>query len=159
MGADAAADEIAIETRGSRRSSRSTVRALNALNTGMPKAAAAYLRFARDPQIYAVAAVGEREGLAGGDVRELALGTRGYRDGTPRVRRGVLPQLAARCFSKPTISLINGPVMGSGVITSTAPIALLAAATGRHAGDRHRLFPDVGTAWRHRARQTWGCLA
>jgi enoyl-CoA hydratase len=53
------------------------------------------------------------------------------------------------CFSKPTISLIDGPVMGSGV-----GISLFG--THRVAGEKYRfampetaigLFPDVGAAW------------
>ena len=53
------------------------------------------------------------------------------------------------CFSKPTISLIDGPVMGSGV-----GISLFG--THRVAGEKYRfampetaigLFPDIGAAW------------
>jgi enoyl-CoA hydratase len=53
------------------------------------------------------------------------------------------------CFSKPTISLIDGPVMGSGV-------GITQYGTHRVAGEGYRfampetaigLFPDVGAAW------------
>lgn len=152
--ADAAADEIAIETRGSLAIiTLNRPRALNALNTAMRrKLAAAFPRFARDPQIYAVAlqSASDKVFSAGGDVRELV---RWGREDAPMARRAFAEEYSLNwlheCFSKPTISLIDGPVMGSGVgITSYS--------THRVAGRGYRfampetgigLFPDVGTAW------------
>ena len=127
--------------------------ALNALNTAMRAAmAAAFPRWARDPQIYAVviASATDRAFCAGGDVREMAEWGRSR-------RADALRSLAAEyalnwqldCFIKPTVSLIDGVVMGSGVGISLY-------GTHRVAGERYRfampetgigLFPDDGVSW------------
>jgi len=127
-------------------------RALNALNESMrAKLAAAYPRFARDPQIYAVVlqSSGEKAFSAGGDVRELV---RWGRDDRARARKAFADEYALdwlhECFSKPTISLMDGAVMGSGV-------GITLYGTHRVAGPKYKfampecaigLFPDVGAA-------------
>jgi enoyl-CoA hydratase len=128
-------------------------RALNALTTEMrAKLAEAYPRFARDAQTYCVLVQSacEKAFSVGGDVREI---TSWGRDDRARARRALKDEYALNwlheCFSKPTISLIDGPVMGSGVGISLY-------GTHRVAGERYRfampetaigLFPDVGVAW------------
>lgn len=128
-------------------------RALNAFNEPMRrKLCETYPVFARDPMLYAIViqSASEKVFSAGGDVREL-------------VRLGKADRKAARqafaeeyaldwlheCFSKPTVSLIDGAVMGSGV-------GITAYGTHRVGGERYKfampetaigLFPDVGTAW------------
>jgi enoyl-CoA hydratase len=127
--------------------------ALNALDTDMRAAmAAAFPPWARDPQIYAVVigSATDRAFCAGGDVRELAE--------WGKIRRAdAIKSLAAEyalnwqleCFMKPTVSLIDGVVVGSGVGISLY-------GTHRVAAERYRfampetgigLFPDVGVAW------------
>ena len=128
-------------------------RALNALTTAMrAKLAAAFPRFAREAQTYCVViqSASEKAFSAGGDVREMV---RWGREDRARARRAFKDEYALNwlheCFSKPTISLIDGPVMGSGV-----GISLFG--THRVAGEKYRfampetaigLFPDVGAAW------------
>ena len=128
-------------------------RALNALNIAMRrKLADSYPRFAREPTTYAVViqSAGGKSFCAGGDVRELVqLG----REDKAEARAACAEEYALNwlheCFSKPTISLIDGPVMGSGV-------GITQYGTHRVAGEGYRfampetaigLFPDVGTAW------------
>jgi len=148
------AEELLIEPRGSCAViTLNRPRALNALTTAMrAKLADAFPSFARDPQIYCVViqSASDKAFSAGGDVRELV---RWGRDDRAEARRAFKDEYALNwlheCFSKPTISLIDGPVMGSGV-----GISLFG--THRVAGERYRfampetaigLFPDVGTAW------------
>jgi enoyl-CoA hydratase len=147
------AEELAIEVKGSLAIiTLNRPRALNALNAAMRrKLAEAYPRFARDAQIYAVViqSASEKVFSAGGDVRELV---RLGRDDREQARRAFAEEYALdwlhECFSKPTISLIDGPVMGSGV-------GITLYGTHRIAGERYRfampetaigLFPDVGAA-------------
>ena len=128
-------------------------RALNALTTAMrSEIAGAFRSWSADPRVYAVliASATESAFCAGGDVREMVdLG---------RTRReDLLRSLAAEyalnwqldCFSKPTVSLIDGTVMGSGV-------GVTLYGTHRVAGERYRfampeagigLFPDDGVSW------------
>lgn len=148
------AGDLVIETRGS--SALITLnrpRALNALTTAMrTELAAAYPRFARDPQVYCVViqSASEKAFSAGGDVREIV---RWGKEDRAQARRAFKEEYALNwlheCFSKPTISLIDGAVMGSGV-----GISLFG--THRVGGERYRfampetaigLFPDVGVAW------------
>ena len=125
----------------------------NALNTAMRSAmAAAFPRWARDPEIYAVviSSAWERAFCAGGDVRELIEWGRSRRDDAIRsLAQEYALNWQLDCFAKPTVSLINGVVMGSGV-----GISLFG--THRVAGENYRLsmpetsiglFPDVGVAW------------
>ncbi len=152
--AQEAAEELVVEQRGSLAIiTLNRPRALNALNAAMrQKLAETYPRLARDPQTYAVViqSASEKAFSAGGDVRELV---RWGRDDRQEARRAFAEEYALdwlhECFSKPTISLIDGPVMGSGVgITSYG--------THRVAGTRYKfampetaigLFPDVGAAY------------
>ena len=148
------ADEVLIEARGSfALITLNRPRALNALTTAMrAKLAEAFPRFAREAQTYCVVvqSASEKAFSAGGDVREMV---RWGREDRERARRAFADEYALNwlheCFSKPTISLIDGPVMGSGV-----GISLFG--THRVAGEKYRfampetaigLFPDVGTAW------------
>jgi len=152
--AEQPAEEVTIENRGSLALiTLNRPRALNALTTAMrARLAEAFPRFARDPQNYCVvirSAAGKAFSV-GGDVREI---TQWGRDDRPRARQALKDEYALNwlheCFSKPTISLINGPVMGSGVGVSLY-------GTHRVAGERYRfampetaigLFPDIGAAW------------
>lgn len=128
-------------------------RALNALTSAMrAEIAAVFAAWARDPQVYAALVVSATEGTfcAGGDVREMVECGKNRPDESRR-------QLAAEyalnwqldCFAKPTISLIDGVVMGSGV-------GITLYGTHRVAGERYRfampetgigLFPDDGVSW------------
>ena len=128
-------------------------RALNALTTVMRAAlAAAMPGFARDPQVYAVLlrSVSEKAFSTGSDVREIvrlaqAGRTQALRAFADEYRLNWLME----CFSKPTISLIDGMVMGGG-------IGISGYGTHRVAGENYRwampetaigLFPDVGVAY------------
>jgi enoyl-CoA hydratase len=126
--------------------------ALNALDAPMLATLAdAYARLARDANIYVVVlkSADPKAFSAGGDV--VAMSQAYQRD--PALVRGWLAaeyglNWRHECFSKPTVALINGVVMGSGVGVS-------AYATHRIAGERYRFampetaigfFPDVGMA-------------
>jgi enoyl-CoA hydratase len=128
-------------------------RALNALTTAMrAEIAAAFQGWARNPQVYAAAIVSasDRAFCAGGDVREMAAwGKERQLD----ARRSLAAEYALNwqldCFIKPTVSLIDGVVMGSGV-------GITLYGTHRVAGERYRfampevrigLFPDDGVSW------------
>ena len=128
-------------------------RALNALTSAMrAEIAGAFAAWARDPAVYAALIVSatERAFCAGGDVREMAeLGQR-----RPDAARDLLASEYALnwqldCFAKPTVALIDGVVMGSGV-------GITLYGTHRVAGERYRfampeagigLFPDDGVGW------------
>lgn len=127
--------------------------ALNALNTAMRTAmAAAFPRWARDPEIYAVviSSASDRAFCAGGDLREMVDWGRNRRGAAIRsLAQEYELNWLLECFAKPTVSLINGAVMGSGVGVSLY-------GTHRVAGGNYRfampetgvgLFPDVGAAW------------
>ena len=148
------ADEVVIEARGSCPViTLNRPRALNALTTAMrAQLAEAFPRFAREAQTYCVViqSASDKAFSVGGDVREM---TTWGREDRERARRAFAAEYALNwlheCFSKPTISLIDGPVMGSGV-------GITLFGTHRVAGERYRfampetaigLFPDVGTAW------------
>lgn len=127
--------------------------ALNALTIGMRAQISALLpNVARDPMSYAIAirSNSERAFSVGGDVREfidlakedMAAARKGFHD-------EYYLNWQHECFSKPTLSLIDGLVMGSGVgVTSYG--------THRIAGEGYRfampetaigLFPDVGVSY------------
>jgi enoyl-CoA hydratase len=148
-----AAEDLIIEQRGSMALiTLNRARALNALNVAMRrKLAALFPRLARDAQNYCVLiqSASDKAFSAGGDVRELV---RLGREDRAEARRACAEEYSLNwlheCFSKPTISLIDGPVMGSGV-------GITLYGTHRVAGERYRfampetaigLFPDVGTA-------------
>lgn len=147
-------DDLLVEKRGSLGIiTLNRPRALNAFNEPMRrKLTEAYPRFARDAMLYAVViqSASEKVFSAGGDVRELVRLGQADRDAA---RMAFFEEYSLNwlheCFSKPTISLIDGPVMGSGV-------GITAYGTHRVAGERYKfampetaigLFPDVGTAW------------
>jgi enoyl-CoA hydratase len=149
-----AADEVVIAAQGSCPViTLNRPRALNALTTAMrARLAEAFPRFAREAQTYCVViqSACDKAFSVGGDVREM---TTWGREDRERARRAFADEYALNwlheCFSKPTISLIDGPVMGSGV-------GITLFGTHRVAGERYRfampetaigLFPDVGTAW------------
>jgi enoyl-CoA hydratase len=126
--------------------------ARNALTRAMIASLSAELkRWARDPQIYALAVTSAVDGVfcAGGDVRELVATAR---TDPGEAQAGLGHEYALNwqldCFTKPTVSLIDGAVMGSGV-------GLTLYGTHRVAGGRYKFampetaigfFPDVGTA-------------
>lgn len=126
--------------------------ALNALTLDMrTQFAEALPRLARDPQTYAlvIRSALPRIFSAGGDVRELiALAARDSAAAQRALADEYRLNWLHECFSKPTISLIDGAIMGSGV-------GITAYGTHRVAGEKYRfampetaigLFPDVGAA-------------
>lgn len=144
-------DDLKVEMRGA--TAVITIdrpKALNALTTAMrARMAEAFPRFARDPMLYAVIirSASPKAFSAGGDVREI---THWGRTDIELARKSFRDEYALNwaleCFSKPTISLIDGMVMGSGVGISSF-------GTHRVAGEGYRfampetqigLFPDVG---------------
>ncbi len=152
--ADAPPEDVLIEARGSLALiTLNRPRALNALTTAMrARLAEAFPRFAREAQTYCVViqSASDKAFCAGGDVREMV---RWGREDRARAREAFKDEYTLNwlheCFSKPTISLIDGPVMGSGV-----GISLFG--THRVAGEKYRfampetaigLFPDIGAAW------------
>jgi enoyl-CoA hydratase len=126
--------------------------ALNALTAAMRAAiAAAMPGFARDPVTYAVLikSTCPRAFSAGGDIREISAAAR-ERPAEARawMRQEYALNWLLECFSKPTVSLIDGMVMGSGVGISIY-------GTHRVAGEGYSfampetavgLFPDDGVA-------------
>ena len=128
-------------------------RALNALTSAMRATIGeAFAAWSRDPQVYAavVVSASERAFCAGGDVREMIDCGRRSLD---EARRMLAAEYALNwqldCFSKPSVSLIDGVVMGGGV-------GITLYGTHRVAGERYRfampetgigLFPDDGVAW------------
>jgi enoyl-CoA hydratase len=128
-------------------------RALNALTTAMrAEIAQGFAGWGRDPQVYAaiICSTSDRAFCAGGDIKESI--ERG-RAAPAEARRSLAEEYALNwqldCFSKPTVSLIDGVVIGSGV-----GISLFG--THRVAGERYRfsmpevgigLFPDDGVSF------------
>jgi enoyl-CoA hydratase len=105
----------------------------------------------RDPDVYALAICSSLEGVfsAGGDLRELSgllhQGA-GLAEASAAAEYRLIWQLD--CFTKPTIALIDGMIMGSAA-------GLVASGTHRVAGERYSFampetavgfFPDVGMA-------------
>ena len=114
--------------------------------------AQAFAAWARDPQVYAAVIVSatDRAFCAGGDVREMVECGRSRPE---EARRMMAAEYALNwqldCFSKPTVALMDGMVMGSGV-------GVTLYGTHRVAGERYRfampetaigLFPDDGVSW------------
>lgn len=125
-------------------------KALNALTDAMRHGLSEILwQAARDPQVYAVAlqSTSPRAFSAGSDVREIiGMAT----TDRPRALKAFADEYNLdwqwECFSKPTVSLINGMVMGGGVGISLY-------GTHRVGGEGYSfampetiigLFPDVG---------------
>lgn len=126
--------------------------ALNAIDSGMIGTLdAAYRKLARDPNLYVVVlkSADPKAFSAGGDVRALIeLSRQDLAAARAWLKAEYAFNWLHECFSKPTVALINGIVMGSGVGVS-------AYATHRVAGEKYRfampetaigLFPDVGMA-------------
>jgi enoyl-CoA hydratase len=128
-------------------------RALNAVNSSMRQTIADTLRhLTRDTDLYAVVMKSTVDGVfsVGGDIRELA---HWARTDPERACQSLAAEYALNwlqeCFSKPTVALIDGPVMGTGV-------GLTMYATHRVAGERYAFampetaigfFPDDGLAY------------
>ncbi len=146
-----AADDIRLEHKGALALiTLQRTRALNALTIAMRSDLAAWFpAFSRDADTYAVVfqSASPKAFSAGSDVREVA--TLGRTDMTA-ARQAFADEYALNwrleCFSKPTVSLIDGMVMGGGVGISLY-------GTHRIAGEGYRfampetkigLFPDVG---------------
>ena len=124
----------------------------NALSQPMQAALAGwYPQLARDPGVYALLQRSRLEGTfsVGGDVREI-LELAGRDLGAARAALAAELALcwAHECFSKPTVSLIDGAVMGTGV-------GVTLFGTHRIAGEGYRFrmpetaigyFPDCGVA-------------
>lgn len=153
--APAASPEVVIERRGAAAViGLNRPAALNAVNAGMRQAIGGALpRLARDPDLYVVIikSLTDRAFCVGGDIRELAQWARAN---PAEARRSLGAEYALNwlheCFSKPTVSLIDGPVMGTGV-------GLTLYGTHRVAGERYAFampetaigfFPDDGLAYR-----------
>lgn len=126
--------------------------ALNALTRAMrAQMLSAYPRFARDPMIYAVVqrSTSPKAFSAGADVREIiALAQQDMAEAVRAFQEEYALDWQIECFSKPTVSLIDGIVMGGGVGVSQF-------GTHRVAGEGYRwampetkigFFPDVGIA-------------
>jgi enoyl-CoA hydratase len=127
-------------------------KALNAFDDEMRRAVAEEIpRVARNPDVYIVAltSASPRAFCAGGDVRALVAAAK---TDMPRVRSYFAAEYQLDwlldCFSKPTVSLIDGLCMGSGA-------GLSSFNTHRVAGEGYAwampetaigLFPDVGIA-------------
>jgi enoyl-CoA hydratase len=97
--------------------------------------------FARDPQVYAVLIRSAVDGhfCAGGDVIEMAaLADRDMEAAEKALGDEIALVWLAECFTKPTVSLIDGPVMGGGNGISRF-------GTHRVAGERYRFaMPETG---------------
>ncbi len=123
------AEEVVVEARGSCAViTLNRPRALNALNTAMrARLAEAFPRFAREAQTYCVViqSASEKAFCAGGDVRELV---RWGREDRERARLAFKDEYALNwlheCFSKPTISLIDGPVRNSLILTGISTLQI-----------------------------------
>jgi enoyl-CoA hydratase/carnithine racemase len=124
--------------------------ALNALNDEMRAVIISALpEWPRDPDVYAliVRSAAPRAFCAGGDVRELTrLAAQDLERASASLAQEYRMNWGLECFSKPTISLIDGMVMGSGV-------GLMLYGTHRVAGTGFQFampetavgfFPDVG---------------
>jgi enoyl-CoA hydratase len=125
-------------------------KALNALTIAMRASLGAWFsNFSRDPNVYAVviASSSPRAFSAGSDVREVvSLGQTDMQAARQTFQDEYGLNWRLECFSKPTVSLIDGMVMGGGVGISLY-------GTHRVAGEGYRfampetkigLFPDVG---------------
>ena len=125
-------------------------KALNALTVDMRAKLSSHLwSFARDPQVYAVVMQSEspRAFSAGSDVREVVTAARtDLAAGLKTFADEYALNWQCECFSKPTVPLINGMVMGGGV-------GITQYGTHRVAGENYSfampetaigLFPDIG---------------
>ncbi len=135
-------------------------KALNAFDEDMRSVMASEIpKIARNPDIYIVllTSASEKAFCAGGDVRALtALARSDLNEAKRRFADEYRLDWLLECFSKPTVSFINGICMGSGA-------GLTSYNTHRIAGDGYKfampetaigLFPDVGLANVY-ARMPW----
>lgn len=135
-------------------------RTLNALDDEMCRALSDELpRVARNPDIYIVALLSSspKAFCAGGDVVALTNAAKSdLQNAKAWMRNEYKLNWLLECFSKPTVSFVNGLCMGSGV-------GLTIYNTHRIAGENYKwampeakigLFPDVGVA-HALARQPW----
>ncbi len=146
--------ELSVERRGALALiTLNRAKALNALNYKMrERMSEVFPTFARDSETYAVAiqSNSDKAFSAGADVREIIATAK---KDIAQARKGFKDEYSLNwlleCFSKPTVSLMNGMVIGSGV-------GISAFGTHRVAGERYRfampetaigLFPDVGVAY------------
>ncbi len=127
-------------------------KALNAFDDDMRRALADEIpRVARNPDIYIVAfsSASPRAFCAGGDVRALVAAAK---HDMPRVRGYFAAEYQLDwlldCFSKPTVSLIDGLCMGSGAGLSSYNTHRVGGAGYKWAMPETAigLFPDVGIA-------------
>lgn len=127
-------------------------RSLNALTVAMRETlAAAIPGLARDAGLYVILirSASPKAFSAGGDVRELISW---YRQDPQRAYAAFADEYRLNwtldCFSKPTVSLIDGIVMGSGVGISLYNTHRVAGAGYKFAMPETAigLFPDVGVA-------------
>lgn len=125
-------------------------RALNALTCAMrAKLSERLWAYARDPQVYAVVLQSEspRAFSSGSDVREvLSLARSDLAQGKTAFADEYALNWQCECFSKPTVSLIDGMVMGGGVGISLYGTHRVAAEGYSFAMPETMigLFPDVG---------------
>lgn len=128
------------------------IRALNALTIAMrDRLAKAIPGFSRDNNLYIVVmrSSSPKAFSAGGDVRELiALHRRDPRAAYQAFADEYRLNWTLECFSKPTVALIDGMVMGSGVGISIYNTHRVAGAGYKFAMPETAigLFPDVGVA-------------
>src|SRR5262245_21377327 len=128
-------------------------RALNALTSAMrAEIGAAFAAWKSDPQVYAalILSATDRAFCAGGDVLEMVeCGRRSLDEARRLLAAEYALNWQLECFTKPTVSLIDGVVMGSGV-------GITLYGTHRVAGEGYRfampetgigLFPDDGVSW------------
>ncbi len=107
----------------------------NALTiAGRARLARTLPEFARDPQVYAVVVRSATEGMfcAGGDIVEMSgLADRDMEAAEKALGDEIALVWTAECFTKPMVSLIDGPVIGGGNCISRY-------GTHRIAGERYR---------------------
>lgn len=126
------------------------VKSLNALTIAMRASLLSWFpQFSRDPKVYAVAirSASPKAFSAGSDVREVvALGCSDMEAARQTFRDEYALNWRLECFSKPTVSLMDGIVMGGGVGISLYGTHRVAGARYRFAMPETKigLFPDVG---------------
>ncbi len=127
-------------------------KALNSLTRAMrARMLEAFPKFARDPMIYAVVqrSTSPKAFSAGSDVREIiTLAKSDMAEARNAFREEYALDWQIECFSKPTVSLINGMVMGGGVGVSQFGTHKVAGEGYSWAMPETKigLFPDVGAA-------------
>ena len=126
--------------------------ARNAINAAMTSTMTeAITRFARDANAYAVVLRSQTPGMfcAGGDVREMAhLASSAPGEAERSLAAEYELVWLLECFSKPVVSLIDGPVMGAGAGMTLVNTHRVAGKNYAFAMPEVRLgfFPDDGVA-------------